>query len=64
MGKEKIMSKATDPPSDERKSAGLSERVRGVSRVLVNRETLVVAIRFITLVTRIVDLLTRVFGGF
>jgi hypothetical protein len=38
--------------------------VRGASRNLVNRRTLMIAIRAIVLTVRVAEILTRLFGGF
>lgn len=58
------MSTTTDPPSDERKSVERWDKVRGLARVLVSRETLITAIRFLQLVVRIVTLIKQMFSGF
>lgn len=58
------MSKATDPPSDERKKVGLWEKERGLARKLVSRETLIAAIGIVQLVVRIATLIKELFGGF
>lgn len=57
------MSEATDPPSDERKSAEVWKRMRGFRRKFVNRKTLVVAFQVLEWVTRIATLLSQLFGG-
>jgi len=58
------MVQATDPPSDERKRAEFWNRVRGECRKLVNRQTLMIAIRTVQLVVQIVDILTQLLGDF
>ena len=58
------MVKTTDPPSDERKPAGFWERARGLGRKLVNRRTLMIAIRAVVLTVRVAEILNRLFGDF
>jgi hypothetical protein len=62
--KEKIMVDSTDPPSDERKRAEFWKRGRGICRSLVNRQTLMIAIRTLNLIVRLVEILKRLFGDF
>ncbi len=54
----------TDPPSDERKRAEIWNRMRGKCRKLVNRQTLMIAIRVVELTVRVAELLNRLFGDF
>ena len=58
------MVETSDPPSDERKYAEFSRWARGVSRNLVNRRTLMIAIRAVALTVRVAEILNRLFGGF
>ena len=58
------MSKATDPPSDERKKVGSGSRMRGFGRKFVTRKTLMLAFDVVKLAVRIAELLTRMFDGF
>ena len=58
------MVETSDPPSDERKRAEFWKRVRGICRKLVNRQTLMIAIRAIELVVRVAEILNRLFGDF
>jgi hypothetical protein len=53
----------TGPPSDEQGSAALGNRANGFGRKLVSRQTLLAAIRLIVMVTRLAELLQRVFGN-
>ena len=55
---------ATDPPSDERKRAALWKWTRKILRGLVSRQTLMTALRTLTLIVRIAELLKRLFGDF
>jgi len=59
--KEMVM---VDPPSDERKRAEFWDRVRGKCRKVVNRQTLMIAIRVVELTVRVAELLNRLFGDF
>jgi hypothetical protein len=61
---EKVMVETTDPPSDERKRAEFWDRVRGKFRKLVNKQTLMVAIRVVVLTVRVAEILNRLFGDF
>jgi hypothetical protein len=54
----------SDPPSDERKRAEFWKRARGISRKLVNRQTLILAIRTLNLIVRLAEILKRLFGDF
>ena len=54
----------TDPPSNERKRAESWNRVRGKCHKLVNRQTLMIAIRVVELTVRVAELLNRLFGDF
>jgi hypothetical protein len=45
-----------DPPSDERKRSDFWRQVRGIGRNLVNRRTFILAIRIITLIMRLAEL--------
>ncbi len=58
------MVETTDPPSDERKRAEFWDRVRGKFRKLVNKQTLMVAIRVVVLTVRVAEILNRLFGDF
>lgn len=58
------MSSATDPPSDERKTAGARKRVRGLGRKLVNRYTLIVAFQIVYWTVRIAKAVRLMFGDF
>jgi len=58
------MVKTRDPPSDERKHAKFWNRVRGSFRNLVNRQTLMMAIRTVKFAVQVADILTRLYGGF
>lgn len=53
-----------DPPSVERKLADSWRWVRGLRRKLVNRRTLMAAIRALALAVRVLELLKRLFGDF
>ena len=53
-----------DPPSDERKCAEFWGRARGAGRKLVNRKTLMIAIRAVVMTVRVAEILTRLFGDF
>lgn len=48
-----------DPPSDERKRSDFWRRVRGLGLNLVNRQTFILAMRAITLVVRVAELVNR-----
>jgi hypothetical protein len=48
-----------DPPSDERKRSDFWRRVRGLGRILVNRQTFIMATRIIILIVRLADLVNR-----
>jgi hypothetical protein len=50
------MVETSDPPSDERKRSDFWRRVRSLGRNLVNRQTFILAIRVITLVVRLAEL--------
>ena len=50
------MVETSDPPSDERKRSDFWRRVRSLGRSLVNRQTFILAIRVITLVVRLAEL--------
>jgi len=52
----------SDPPSDERKRAEFWRRVRGKARKLVNRQTLLLAIRILELMVRLAEKLNQLFG--
>ncbi len=56
------MSCSTDPPSDERKTAGTRKRVRGLGRKLVNRYTLIVALQIVYLTVKIAKAVRQMFG--
>jgi hypothetical protein len=62
--KEMIMSKVTDPPSDERRKVGSGSRTCGFGRMLVTRQTLMLAFDAVKLAVRIAEILMRVFDGF
>ncbi len=52
----------TAPPSGEQKHAKFWRWARGACRKLVNRQTLLMAIRLIALIVRLVELLKRLYG--
>jgi hypothetical protein len=54
----------SDPPSNERKRADFWKRGRGICRNLVNRQTLMIAIRTLNLIVRLAEILNRLFGDF
>jgi hypothetical protein len=56
------MSISTDPPSNERKTASVRRRVRGLCRKLVNRHTLGVAIQIVNLTVKVVNVVRLLFG--
>ena len=58
------MVETSDPPSDERKRAEFWKRVRIICRVLVNKRTLMIAIRVIKLVVRIAEILSGQLSDF
>lgn len=58
------MVETADPPSDERKHAEYWKRVRGTCRKLVNKQTLMIAIRLVVLTVRVTELLIGLFGDF
>jgi hypothetical protein len=60
--KELIMSETTDPPSVERKSAGVGKRMRGFGRKFVNRRTLIAAFQVVYWTARIVRVVRQMFG--
>lgn len=49
----------SDPPSDERKRSDFWRRVRSFGRTLVNRQTFILAIRLITVIVRLAELVNR-----
>jgi hypothetical protein len=53
-----------DPPSAEQKKTDFWERTNGFRRHVVNRSTLMMAIRLLALLVRILDLVRRLFGDF
>lgn len=57
-----IVSKTTDPPSDERKTASTWRRVRGLGRKLVNRYTLIAALQVVYWTIRIIKAARQMFG--
>ncbi len=48
-----------DPPGDERKRSDFWRRVRSLGRNLVNRRTFILAIRIISLMVRLAELVNR-----
>ncbi|SFJ06533.1 hypothetical protein SAMN05216525_11816 [Bradyrhizobium sp. Gha] len=56
-----MVQKTSDPPSDERKRSGFWRLVRGFGRNLVTRRTFILAIRILTLIVRLVELVNRLF---
>ena len=58
------MVEVTDPPNAERKKAKPVKRVRGPRRLLVNRQTLMIAIRLIGLIVRLAEVISKLHGGF
>lgn len=58
------MVNTSEPPSDERKPAEFWKRVRGLCRNLVNRQTLMIAIRTLNLIVRLAEILNRRLGDF
>lgn len=54
----------SDPPSDERKRAEFWKRGRGICRILVNRQTFMIAIRVVKLAMRVAKLVNDLFGDF
>ena len=60
MSKEVI--KLCGPPSDEQKCADRRTWLRDIARKLVHRRTLLVAIRFLSLTVRVMELVKRLYG--
>ena len=54
----------TDPPSAERKRAKRWARLSRFCRMLVNRRTLLIAVRIVNLTTRIAQIVNQMFGDF
>ena len=56
------MSRSTDPPSVERKTASAKGRARGFGRKFVNGHTLIVAFQAVYWMVRIVKAVRQMFG--
>lgn len=56
------MSTTTDPPSDERKTAGVRRRARGLGRKLVNRHTLIAAFQIVYWTVQTIKVVRQMFG--
>jgi hypothetical protein len=56
------MSTTTDPPSDERKITSAKRRARGLGRKLVNRHTLIAALKIVYWTVRIAKVVRQMFG--
>jgi hypothetical protein len=57
-----MVSKTSDPPSDERRRSDFWGRVRGFGRNLVSRQTFILATRILALMVRLVELVNRLRG--